>query len=228
MGSWPTLAAAVSACAVLAVAAVVVVSRRAGTRRELARLRARERALVDEIRKRIRVGHERTLARAQRAQRRIDELRRIPLPAAPGSAEAIGEELATIRAHLETALQRAAGEIFLEADAAERNLARRVLRIEGRIEILIARAEMERAERLAQAGRFQEAEPLLDDAIAKVREVRLRVAEGEDDFAFADVTQALKSAIQSVRAQAVDYRQKLERVLRASDTLLASLEAHHT
>ncbi|MBX3188501.1 MAG: hypothetical protein KF819_15910 [Labilithrix sp.] len=130
----------------------------------------------------------------------------------------VEKDVARVRSRAETHLTSTAASI-------EEALSRRLRRVEAGIQILSARAAARRAERLAEAGRFAQAEDLLEDAVAKVREVQGRL---DDDAkhaqAFAKVIETLHDAIHSVRARARETKHDIASVLDASESLLASLE----
>jgi hypothetical protein len=187
-------------------------------------LRARQRAMAEELAQRVRGGYEDSLARIKRAEDRLADLRDAMASETRLAIDALRTQLAEARRQVDAGLQRLKTDASARATAAEEALHKRVLRMEGRVQLIAARAEMVRAERLAEKGDFERAHDLLEDAANKVREVKLRLSDTfEEDPAFREVLVAMQEAIRSVRAQAADHQRQIDRVLLASDALLASL-----
>lgn len=192
---------------------------RSGGRRDIEAMHA-------ELRRRVRSGYEASLARIQRAEERLAALRASASVETTKAIEGVRAQLAESRAEIEARLGQLEHGLSVRADAAEQSLERKVLRLEGRAQLLLARTDAARAERLAAAGDFAGAHDSLEEAVARVREVRLRLTNPfEQDPAFQNVVDALLEAIRSVRAQAADHERRIERVLSASDSLVASLAA---
>lgn len=200
---------------------------RAELARELEALQVRRYTAADELARRLRGDHEDTLTRIRRAEARLAELRLEMAAEARSSIDTLRTQLAETRRDVELRLERLKIEVSSHAETAERTLRRRVLRLEGRVQIVMARAEMVRAERVAAKRDFVHAQLLLEAAVSRVREVKMRLGEGfDEDPAFDDVIVALQQAIHSVRADAADDELQLEHVVAAGDCLLASLAAH--
>jgi predicted transcriptional regulator len=199
---------------------------RSGGRDDLDVVRRKQQLVLDELSRRTRRGLEDSLARVTRAQQRLAELRTEAASNVHESMDGLSRELANIKRDTEVTLVKLKTEVTSGAQAAQESLGKRVRHIEGSIRILMARAEIRAAEELADAGRFVEAEDLLEDAVAKVREGRMRLAdEGGEEPAFEPVIETLHEAIRSVRARAEDHKNQIDNVLSASDYLLASLRA---
>jgi chromosome segregation ATPase len=194
---------------------------------ELEAVHARERAIAEELRRRVRSGYEDSLARIKRAEERLAQVRETVSAETRQAIDALREQFAEARREIETRLAELKAGASSRAEALQETLQRRVLRMEARAQLIMARADMLRAERLAEKRDFARANDLLEEAVAKVRSVRARLSDPfEDDPAFQNVLDALLEAIRSVRAQAADHERQIERVLSASDALLASLASH--
>jgi hypothetical protein len=192
--------------------------------REAEAVRARQRAMAEELGQRVRTGYEDSLARIKRAEERLAELRDTMAAQTRQAVDALRAQLAEARKQIDAGLQRLKTDASARAAVAEEAVHKRVLRMEGRVQLVVVRAEMVRAERLADKGDFARAQDLLEDAVNKVREVKLRLTDAfEEDPAFRDVLVALQDAIRSVRTEAADHQRRIDRVLAASDALLASL-----
>lgn len=205
----------------------VVAYWRSGGRDDLELVRKKQQLVVDELARRTRRGLEESFARVQRAQNQLAQLRAEASAGVQDSIDALARELAEVRRELEIARERLKVEVTAGAQAAQEVLGKRVHHIEGTVRVLAARAEIRAAELLADKGRFFEAENMVEDAIAKVREAKMRLSEEEaDEPAFGPVIEALHVALHSIRARAIDHKREMDTVLAASDSLLASLRAH--
>ncbi|HEX3854163.1 MAG TPA: hypothetical protein VHW01_24535 [Polyangiaceae bacterium] len=197
---------------------------RAELARQLQAVRERERAMAEEISGRVRTGYEDSIARIRRAEERLAALREDVSTETREAIDALRAQLGWTRREIETRLTELKSSVSARAESIQEALHRRVLRMEGRALMLTARADMVRAERLAEKRDFAGADDLLEEAVAKVRDVRQRLSDPfEDDPAYQNVIDALLEAIRTVRAQAADHARQIERVLSASDALLASL-----
>jgi hypothetical protein len=207
---------------VLSVASLVLATvalLRSGGREQIA-------ALVDDLNRRARLGYEEALDRIERAQKRLLEVKTQTSAELRERIDALSDQLAEVKTKAQAGLGNLNTEVSGRARVAQEDLQRRLRLLEGSLEVLFARAEMVRAEHLAQRGDFVDAEVLLEDAVAKVREVRLRSpSEAERELRFSEVVEALNNAIRSVRMKAEDYRSRINRVVSASDVLLGSLES---
>jgi hypothetical protein len=198
---------------------------RAGGRSDVEALRA-------ELARRIRNGYEDSLARIRRAEQRLAALQESLSAEARQAVDELRAQLAETRQEIEAGLHNLKTGVSTRAEAAQEALHKRVLRLEGRAQLLMARADILRAERLAEKGELLHANELLEEAADKVREVKLRYGEAfEGDPIFIEMFLALRAAIRSVHEEAADHQQQIERALSASDALLASLterEPPHT
>jgi hypothetical protein len=197
---------------------------RSGVLDEIEAVGARQRLVTDELSRRIRRGIEDSLARVSRASQRLAQLQRGPSMRLSKTIDELAAELANVRAGLQEVMRRVQGDVSEGAEATAEALARRIRHIESRIQVLMTRAEIRAAEDLADAGRFVAAEDLLEDAVARVRELSLRYAdEPGEEPAFAPVIEALHGALHSLRERAADHKRRIDSVLSASDSLLAAL-----
>ena len=198
---------------------------RAQIKREAEALCARQQRFGDGLTRQIRASYEDSLSRLKRAERRVAALGTEFAHELKHNIDILNRELFTAQQQAEQALLRLESSDSSELDEVQDVLARRVRHLEARLQLLMSRCEMVRAERLAEKGRFAEAENLLEDSVAKVRELKLRFSDDiGDDVAFSKVISALHDAIRSVRGEAEDHPRQIERVVSASDRLLATLE----
>jgi hypothetical protein len=199
---------------------------RAEMARHLEAARARERALAEQLSRRIHNGYEDALTRIRRAEQRLAELRENVSDETRQAIDLLRAQLEEARHRIEAGLQQVKEGASSRAEALQESLHRRVLRLEGQALLLLARADIKRAQSLAEKHEFERADDLLQEAVSKVREVRMRLSDPfEDDPAYKNVVITLLDAIRSVRAQAADYEGQIERVLLASDALMASIAA---
>lgn len=187
-------------------------------------VRKRHRFVTDEIAGRLRRGLEELRGRVVRSKQRLYEPRKDASEQLGDALDGVSRELAAIDDELTRMLRRAETHLSSSAAAVEDGLSRRLCRVEAGIHVLLARAAIRQADRLADNGRFIEAEDLLDDAVAKVREAQARLPDPTaHEQAFARVIEALRKTIRAVRARAHQAKRDIESVLYASDSLLASL-----
>jgi hypothetical protein len=197
---------------------------RAGGRRDLEVLQVKQRLMAEDLAKWMRKGFEDSLARIARAQKRLSELSTEASEQIREATRVLELELGEMKKEAELGLFHLKTEVSSGGHAAQEALAKRIRRTEGSIQVLVARSEIAAAEKLAAADEIVQAEDLLEDAVSKVREVRMRLSEEVgDDPAFEHVIETLHEALRSVRARAVDHKRRIDSVLEASDSLLASL-----
>lgn len=183
-------------------------------------------ALRTALARRVRGGYEDSLARIKRAEARLAGTHETLSAETRQAVDALRAQLVAARQEAEAGLQGLESDVSMRAQSAQEALRKRVLRMEGRVQLVAARAEIVRAERLAEKQDFQRANDLLEEAVAKVREVKLRLSDAFEEVpAYNEVLQSLQAAIRSVRQEAADHERRIDRVLSASDRLLASLGA---
>ncbi len=193
---------------------------------DLELVRADQKLVVDELARRIRLGLEESRTRAVRAQQRLGALRKEATANVQHTIDELAREALAIKKEAEERLLDLRFEVTATAQAEEEALTKRMRRVEGSIRVLGARAEIRAAEYLADAGEFADAEDLLEDAVAKVREAKLRLADDDgQEGTFEPVIDALHDAIHAIRERALDHKRQIDSVLTASDSLLASLRA---
>jgi F0F1-type ATP synthase membrane subunit b/b' len=200
---------------------------RSADRSELHALRSSQQVVVDELRRAIRKGIDDSLARVARADGRLAELRIEAASIVHEAIDALARELEEIKHDGQVVLSELDADVTRGTQAPQETLARRIHYVEGSIRVLTARSEIRAAERLADRGKFAEAENLLEDAVAKVREAKMRLYDdGAPEPAFAPLLETLNEAIRSIRARAADHTRQIDSVLSASDLLLVSLRSH--
>ena len=194
-------------------------------RAELEAARQAQLALADELATRIRMGYDDTLERMRRAEARLSELRQGASAELTRALNAAARRASELRRQAWDGLDRLRKEATAQAERAQEAVARRARRLEARVEVLVARAEIARAERLAEKEDFVSAQSVLEHAAAKVRDARTKVtdADGQEQV-FDEVVDSLAEAIRGVRVHAASARQQIEKVMTTSDSLLGSLE----
>lgn len=195
-------------------------------RAELEAARQAQRALADELAARIRMGYEDTLERMRRAEARLSEPRQGAPAELTRALNAAARRASELRQQAWDGLDRLRKEASTQAQNAQEAVARRARRLEARVEVLVARGEIARAERLAEREDFVSAQSVLEDAASKVRHARSKMGDpGREAQAFDEIVGALAEAIRRVRLRAANARQQIEKVMTTSDSLLGSLEA---
>ena len=189
-------------------------------------IRQAPRAIASDLAARIRSGYEETLEAMKRAEGRLDEIRKGASAELAHLIDGLSRRASDLGQQARDGLDRLRQGASMETQAAQEALARRARRLEANVQVLFARGEMLRAERLADKGEFANAASVLEDAVTRVRDARAKTAlESGQVQAFDDVVSALREAIRQVRARAEGTRAQIERVMAASDSLLGSLEA---
>jgi chromosome segregation ATPase len=188
--------------------------------------RFEDRGVVDQLARSLREGLEESLVRIRRAQQRLGDMSVRASDTIQWSLGDLNRQLGELKRQAEQELAQVRTEVSSRALTVQEALARRIRHIEANLEVLRARDEISAAEELAADGAFLEAEQLLEDALARIREVKLRLSDviGEDP-AFAPALDALHAGLRSVRARANDHKRQLDTVLSASDSLLAWLKS---
>jgi len=198
--------------------------RRAGRRERVDRRVQRASPGEGSVARSLREGLETSLARVKRAQLRLAEVGERVSEHHHRSVDDLSRHLDRLRRETEHELAQRLSDAPTSALATPEGLGRRIRHIEANIEVLRARSEIATAEELAEGGAFLEAQELLEDALARIREVKLRLSDVVgDDPAFAPVLDALGEAIHALRSRAEDHKRQLETVLSESDSLLAWL-----
>jgi hypothetical protein len=221
--AWVVIAVFLSVASMLLAA---VAFWRSGGRENLERVQSKQKLVVDELSRRVRRGLEESRGRSVRGQQRLAQLGQEAASNVHHAIDEVTREVAEIQKEAEERLQDLRFDVTAGAQAAEEALAKRMRRVEGSIRVLAARAEIRAAERLADSGAFVNAEDLLEDAVAKVREAKMRLADDDgEEGKFDPVIDALHEAIHAIREQALDHKRQIDSVLAASDSLLVSLRA---
>lgn len=225
-GSWVVIALFLS-IASLIVAAVAYW--RSGGREDLEAVRAKQKLVADELGRSVRHALEESRTRGARAQQRLAELKREAQGGVLLAIDELSREIAAVNRETEELLQELRFEVTAGAQAGAEALARRIRRVDGSVRVLAARAEIRAAERLADSGDLIKAEDLLDDAVARVREAKMRLADDDgQERAFDPVINALHTAIHAIRERALDHKRQIGSVLSASDSLLTMLRTRET
>jgi hypothetical protein len=191
-------------------------------RRETESLRQKQRAHSEHLSHGIRAGYEASRERIKRAQSRVAEARKEATAEVTAKLDALARSLTELGKRADDGIDRLKQELTTETQSAEESLAKAVRRLEAQVQILAVRSEMAKAERLTKKGQFRDAEALLEDAVAKTQ--RIQESLGGDsaaDRAFVEVNDALVEAIRRVR---VNFGREIDRVVTASESLVASLE----
>jgi hypothetical protein len=199
---------------------------RTGGRESLETIRRRQRLELDEVATSARGGLEDVLERVKRAQLQLAELRVAAADSLRRSIDELNQRLGVLRRKAESSLDAFRSEATAGALDTRRAIHERLRRIEANIEILRARAEINAAEALAVSNEFTGAEELLERAVARIREVKIRLSDaiGEDPL-FTPLMTALNEAVHVVRRRASNHKQQIDNVLAASDSLIARLRA---
>lgn len=199
---------------------------RTGAHARLESLRMQQHMVVDQLARSLRERLEDSLVRVKRAQVRLADIAGRASEELHGLIEDLGRQLNQLRRESEEELAQLRTEVSSRALGVQDAISRRIRYVESNIEIIRVRSEIAAAEELADRGAYLDAQALLEDGVARIREVKMRLTDIiGDDPAFAPMIEALQEALHAIRARGADHRRQLETVLSASDSLLAWLEA---
>ncbi|MCY0993343.1 hypothetical protein OV203_39770 [Nannocystis sp. ILAH1] len=109
------------------------------------------------------------------------------------------------------------------AEQAERALSQRVRTIEGRVALLRAKYKARRAEVLADGQEYEEALRALVEATDLLDQAQERLPR-EYDQTVGSLRVAMHEALASVQGRAVDIRERIDEVLRQTNSLVRTLE----
>jgi hypothetical protein len=141
---------------------------------------------------------------------------RAQLDHAAGHAEAL-------LAAVEEAGRSARDGTIVAAEELQRSLLLRVRAAEGRLALLQAKRETQRAQRLAEAQRFEAAVQALEAASEHVNAAQEKLPR-QHDPAVAVLRSALRAATEAVESRALDSRERLDDTLKTTDSLVTALE----
>ena len=199
---------------------------RTGAQDRLESLRMQQHLVVDQLARSLRERLEDSLVRVKRAQMRLADIAERASEGLHRLIEDLGRQLNQLRRESEEELAQVRTEVSSRALGVQDAISRRLRYVESNIEIIRVRAEIAAADELADRGAYLDAQALLEDGVARTREVKMRLTDiVGDDPAFAPVIDALQEAIHALRVRTADHRRQLEAVLSASDSLLAWLKA---
>ncbi|WAS99361.1 hypothetical protein [Nannocystis punicea] len=208
---------------------------RAGGKQDAAASHAEIRAAVDSLREKQTelVDHTRGSLDAayQNSRDRLTRLREV-VRSEKDRAEA---EIRTQLDRAEADVNRLVSTVELEsrkirdssigsAEQAQRALSVRVRTVEGRVALLRAKAKTRRAETLAEGREYDQALRVLVEATDLLDQAQERLPR-EYDPTVAALRGALHEALASVQNQAVDIRERLDEVVRQTNSLVRTLES---
>ena len=217
---------------IIAVASLVlagVAYWRAGGKRDIEALRAKQKELSEALLLAVEEAYE---ASRQTLRRTAEGLRHLKDEAIEGleqQVERAQQQLHELERRLEAAAKAARDHTIAAAQKAERALRVRVHRLEARGSLLYAKGCTVLANRWAYKGEFLRAEKRLDEAtelLALARET-LRADHAYDEQ-LEVVKHSLAEATTAAREKSKDVRQRIEHVLAEADKLLGSLESDET
>ena len=191
-------------------------------RRELETLRTRQKALIEALTYRIQHGYEQSLQRIKRAQSRLQEMKDETVEGLQKRIDLAMQDLESLKQKAEQGIASVKGGMVEKAHQAEEAVARRVRRIEGRIQILSIKSAINRAQRFIEKQEFDQAEELLKEAVNELREARMYLP--DYDPSLNTVLTTLREALKAVQMKAEDLRTKVEQVMKENEQLLSALE----
>jgi hypothetical protein len=165
----------------------------------------------------------------RRLERNRQRLRTLRAQAAEGLEQQLdraAEQLPTIADRLENAAKKVTHSTLTAARLIEGTVARRVRRLEARLQLLAAKVRAIGAVQCAEQREFEIAERQLARAAELLRNAR-RILRGDGAFdeGLEAVKRSLTAASNAIRAKAEDTRRRIEDVVTETNTLVGSLEA---
>jgi regulator of replication initiation timing len=199
---------------------------RAGGRRDVEHLRAKQKELADALLFVIEEMYEESRLSLRQTADGLQQLKTEAIHEVEQQLDRAAQQLAALEKRLEDGLKSARNTAMSTAHEVERSLRRRVRRLEARGSLLFAKAAGALAIRHAQRGELSRAEKRLDEATALLALARETMrADHAYDEQFDTVKRSLAEAINAVRAEAADIRQRIEHVVAETDKLVGALEA---
>jgi uncharacterized phage infection (PIP) family protein YhgE len=193
---------------------------------QLKQLETKQKELVDDLTATTRAAYASLQESMKRAGERLVEIRK-------GAAESLQEQIDLASQQLERLQKKSADALAALKDTTiavaretEEAIAKRVRRLEARVEILHAKLHINSALSRAEENDFDKAEEYLRDAVSMLKDARQKL-EGDTayDTNLDAVADSLKQAVAAVKSRAEDVRQKIEKVVTTSDTLVSALES---
>jgi DNA repair exonuclease SbcCD ATPase subunit len=171
-----------------------------------------------------------------RSRQRLANTREELVKQEKAAIEGLEEQLKKARKQLEALGDKleeyaiAAKESTLEAArSAEEAISQRIRRIQARVTLLQAKGKASRAQKAETDKDLERADRLLQEAMELLREARETLS---GDPAYHQELETMKLALQeataAVRARTEDIRQRIEKVLADTDTIINSLETDET
>lgn len=215
--------------AIIALALAAVAYWRAGGRRDLETLRAKQKELTEALLFVIEEMYEESRQALRQTADGLRQLKSEALEELDQQIDRATQQLWALERRLEEGLKSARQSAMTTAHSIERGLRRRVRRIEARGSLLFAKSAALLAIRWARKEEFDRAEKRLDEATALLALARETLrADHAYDEQLEIVKRSLAEATIAVRQKAQDARQRIERVLAETDKLLGALESDET
>ena len=198
---------------------------RAGGQRDWERLRAKQKELADALLFVVEEMYEESRLSLRQTADGLQQLKSEAIRELEHQIERAIQQLAALEKHLEEGLKSARTTALASTHKIERSLRRRVRRLEARGSLLFAKAAATLAIRHANNGELPRAEKRLDEATALLALARETMrADHAYDAHFDAVKRNLAEAINAVRAEAQDIRQRIDQVIAENDKLIGALE----
>jgi membrane-associated HD superfamily phosphohydrolase len=202
---------------------------RAGGRRDLEALRAKQKELTDALLYVIEELYEESRQSLRQTADGFHQLKTEAIAELDQQLDRATHQLQQLERRLEEGLKSVRDSAMVTAHSVERGLRRRVRRIEARGSLLYAKASDVLAVRWLRKQEFDRAEKRLDEATALLALARETMrADHAYDEQFDIVKRTLADAITAVREKSADSISRIERVIAETDKLLNALETDET
>ncbi len=193
-------------------------------RDEIDVLRNKQRQLVDSVRQSIRHTYDDLTERIDRAEQRLVLMKDVMVDGIEMPIRLAIEQLKAARDCIQDRTAKMEDVAVDASRRAQQSVVQHVHRLEARVAMLGAEADTFRARRLANDTEFEKAEELMHDALAKVRDAeKLLQNDHVFDDAIRQLLDSIREALTAVRTNADDARQRLDKVMAESESLVAEL-----
>jgi hypothetical protein len=195
-------------------------------KKEVEALRARQNELAESLSSAITTAYDQSRRRLRRTRQRLGELKDEAVEGLDRQTDLALEQLAVLDERLEEGVKAMGQTTLAVARRVEQGIASRAHRIEARTTLLFAKMQVMRASRLAQKGKFVEAEQRLEDAAELLRAACANLNEAHIYNEQLDAIKTLlREAAIALQVQAEDVGLRIESVLSETDQLIGSMES---
>jgi TolA-binding protein len=194
--------------------------------KEIEVIRTKQRELTDTVAASTRAAYEASQERIRRMAEQLAELRKDATESMKKQVDLATKQMEELEGRIADGIKAVKETTAEKARATEEALAKRVHRLEARVDALRAKREINLALAKAKQNDFDKADEYLQEAVALLKDARETLG---NDYAYeselSDVSESLRQAVAAIKAHAADVQARIEKVVTRSDTLLSALES---